>query len=618
MLKILQKSFLAKQEIFLRKTQIKHRLLFSFLLISILPLLIIASFSFVNSYSDVKDKMGFYLNQITREASINADMVIQNYESLCEEIVSSDQVQDDFRNVSEVNEFERFKIDDRLLKMLSIEMDKNDGIAGITLLNANGYYNVYVGYKLFSDNFVKQDIYKNAIDNPNQFFWYQPRQYLKYNKLASDKQNILCTTSIRGNWEGAMLGVLNLAISPDAFAGIFSGTEILQYGQTFIINSGGRYIYSKNSANLGTRFSDNFLVRKIYQNTYKKPRSFDYFLNGKKVLVSYSRLTNNDWCVVSLIPYSILMKKTDKIFTFALIILVIFIMAAIYCSFVVSYSISDPIQSLMDMVKKVEMGDYNVTIDQSGRDEIKELSVSYKNMIDEIDSLIHELYMAKIAQQDSQIKALKAQINPHFLYNTLENISSIAKVNKINEISEIAKNLSAMFRYSIKSGNDVVRLIDEIENVKSYLNILKIRFQDKLEIVLEIEDNVYNFQMYKFMLQPLVENAVHHGIEMKKGKGIVRLKAYQIENYLHLSVTDNGVGINPQLLMSIRQQLKNTDLLNHVNHGLGIGLANVNSRLAFYYHDDYQFNIDSEQNKGTFVEIIIPIKHFKEDLECIK
>ncbi|HEX2924894.1 MAG TPA: histidine kinase, partial [Ruminiclostridium sp.] len=234
-------------------------------------------------------------------------------------------------------------------------------------------------------------------------------------------------------------------------------------------------------------------------------------------------------------------------------------------------------------------------------------------MIDRIDELINELYKAKIVHQQTQIKALKAQINPHFLYNTLETISSIAKIRKVKEISSIAQGLSSMFRYSIKTGSDVVRLSSEIGNVKNYLSILKIRFEDKLDYEFSIPEELNHYKIYKLILQPIVENAVHHGIELKKEGGLIKVDAALINNRLHITISDNGVGIEEAALTKIRWKLSLKDSFMDEKLSEGIGMSNVNARLALYYKENFQFKIDSIYGEGTVVEIIIPAELYEED-----
>ena len=601
---------------FLRKIKIQKRMMLFFLLVSILPLCIVAAYSFFSSYVDIKEKIGFYSYQITGQAAGYIDLILNNIEDISDRIVNSDVVQSDFRNAYELDELERFKIDDELIHSLPGYMNQKFPLDGISLLNSNGFYRIHVGNKLVSSSkYGSSSLYRNTLLHNEKPLWTAP--YLKEipsTSVSAPKSLVVYSKNIKGRWDGNIIGVLAISINPQAFSQVFESLEFWQGGTIGIINAEGGYIYCNDESLMGERIKDDQLIQQI--NTFTQEESnqyFDYNLNNTKTLISCKKLQNTDWTVISMIPYSNLMSKTNNILVFTLVIIFLFILISIYVSWIVSNSISYPLNKLMSAVKKVEKGNFDIQVDESGEDEMTYLNVRYKQAIDEMDHLINELYKSRIAQQETQIKALKAQINPHFLYNTLETINSIAKIKKVDEITKIVQGLSSMFRYSMKSGVEMVTLGDEIENVRNYLSIMKVRFDDKLDFKISVDPSLYGYKMYKLILQPIVENAIHHGIEMKKGKGTIRIQAVLEKNDLFITVSDDGVGMDGETLRRLNERLKQKDTFIEEKKKGGIGIMNVNARLALYYKNNYQFVMDSALSVGTNVRIVIPAELLEED-----
>jgi len=229
-------------------------------------------------------------------------------------------------------------------------------------------------------------------------------------------------------------------------------------------------------------------------------------------------------------------------------------------------------------------------------------------MIEEINIFIKESYQNKIITLDSQMKALESQINSHFLYNTLESINSIAEIEEVESIAIISKALGDMFRYAIKTNSELVSLKEELAHVNNYLEIQKIRYEDKLNYFFEIQENLKDEQILKLILQPLVENAIYHGLEGKKNNWQLRIRVWSEESIIFLEISDNGLGASIEQIQEINKLLnqapKFTDLGRRDKQS--IGMKNVNSRIELYYGPGYGLRFESVQNLGTKIKIRIP------------
>lgn len=235
------------------------------------------------------------------------------------------------------------------------------------------------------------------------------------------------------------------------------------------------------------------------------------------------------------------------------------------------------------------------------------------HMIETVKRATQDEYQAQNLRTQAEVYALQSQINPHFLYNTLDTIRSYALLSDAEDIAVMTESLSTLFRYSISRPGEMTTLREELENVKNYLRIQQYRFPDKVEYEEEIEDSdILNCRMPVLTIQPIVENAIHHGLEMKIGKGCIKVKAFRVDREIKLFVRDDGIGMSETVLGRLRQKLEREEEEEEVQgirrkgKGSGIALKNVDKRLKFYYGSQYGLKIRSTLDVGTLVEINLP------------
>ncbi len=279
-------------------------------------------------------------------------------------------------------------------------------------------------------------------------------------------------------------------------------------------------------------------------------------------------------------------------------------------SIFLSKSIISPIVHLSDQMLKRD-GNQSVTNSRYFRynDEIGTLYTSYQEMLDERNYYVKHELENKLIVLDSQMRALETQINAHFLYNTLESINSIAIKEKVPDISTMALSLGSMFRYSIKTKSELVPLSAELKNVNDYTSIQLLRHNHAFELITQIPEKLLSRKVLKLILQPLVENALIHGIDTSQPGGKITLTAEIFDAFLLLKVQDNGSGITSEKLSELQQELKQkaefTKLGKRKN--TSIGLANINTRIALYYGESYGLQIDSSPGKGTCIMLHLPV-----------
>jgi two-component system, sensor histidine kinase YesM len=290
---------------------------------------------------------------------------------------------------------------------------------------------------------------------------------------------------------------------------------------------------------------------------------------------------------------------------FSLVLLFAAIGFSVIAAWAISRSIYIPIKRLHDVTTTITKNDLQALVTRDNVDEITELGLSFNIMI----GRIRELLDAKVKEQENlkkaELRALQAQINPHFLYNTLDTIIWMAEARKTDQVVEIVSALSSFFRISLSKGRDWITIGEELERTKNYLTIQRMRYRDIMDFKIEADEEVLNNTVLKLILQPLVENALYHGIKNKRRGGTIVVRARQKDdNEILLEVEDDGIGLTPERLAELQAELSDDSGDMKLESGFAIG--NVNKRIRLYYGRQYGLSIQSEYNTGTCATLVIP------------
>ena len=266
--------------------------------------------------------------------------------------------------------------------------------------------------------------------------------------------------------------------------------------------------------------------------------------------------------------------------------------------------ITEPIRSLCDVTRLAGSGDFEVRAREGGDEELAVLGSSFNQMVERIGNLVEDIRVEQLNLRVTELKLLQAQINPHFLYNTLDTIIWLAEAGKKEEVVMMVTSLSDFFRTTLSKGKDYIRVEEEEAHIRSYLQIQQFRYQDILEYELRIPPELHEYQILKLTLQPLVENALYHGIKNKRGLGKIMVTAQETDGKLIFCVRDNGRGMDPRRLAYVKKVIEGESA--DKNEPSGFGLYNVEQRIRLNYGLDYGLSIESEYEKGTEVKVVIP------------
>ncbi|NLY91664.1 MAG: histidine kinase [Firmicutes bacterium] len=331
--------------------------------------------------------------------------------------------------------------------------------------------------------------------------------------------------------------------------------------------------------------------------------------NGRNSFIHFQEITPNRWKLVGVIAsqefQASARKVRNRILTGGILVLAAFTAMAVLAA----GKITRPIKNICAFMQKVETGDLSLRVHETGSIEIEQLSQQLNRMIEHLARLLEEIYQEQIFKRKIALKMLHAQINPHFLYNTLDSISWMVATGRREIAMELLESLSTIFRVTLSGGRDIIQIGEELEHAENYLRVQRIRYQDKLDYVINVDEEIKKHLIVKITLQPLIENAIYHGIKPKlDGRGAIVILGRRIgPDLVKLSVLDDGVGMSPEKLAALQVLLAEPQL-NPETEGKGYSVVNINSRIKLYFGAAYGLTYSSKEGTGTRVDILLPVK----------
>lgn len=316
---------------------------------------------------------------------------------------------------------------------------------------------------------------------------------------------------------------------------------------------------------------------------------------GEKMVVCYAVSDVTGWVAASVTPVNSLLNTVSKLQHLTILVWILLFILAMILANIFSRRIVRPVNQLVEAMKQIGSGDFGIRLSVQGKDEMQYLTEKYNEMGEKIQLLIEQNYKSEIRKKEAEIMALNLQLNPHFLYNTLNIINMMALEEGNDEVSKMLISLSDMLQYTFRNRQELVEFNEEYVWLQNYLHIMKIRFEGKFEVIYKIDKNVYQYLIPKLLLQPLVENAIIHGFrEMNRG-GVLQVTAEKHGQELYLEVVDNGRGMDEEELEYARSKDYNR-----------IGLNNAEMRIHLIYGEKGKLNVVTAKGKGTKIIVMIP------------
>ena len=482
-------------------------------------------------------------------------------------------------------------------------------IAGIMIVNSQGDFISNEMYARSGTSLTKEEWYKEAVNNKGIFkiIGHPYGRAVKSHVDYKESEVVSAVRAIIDPETQVVQGVVLVDLKLRVIAETAKDVTLGKTGYLTVVDSSGDMIYAPQHP----------LLKDIPMNLFTDTSGISSEkMAGKRIQMIYRTSPFTGWTTLGVFPmdesaYGV-KEITFNVVTFVFVVC----MLGMTASFYLAFSISRPISQLMSFMSKAESGDLTIRYWGERSDEIGMLGRSFNAMLAQIARLLSLTEVQERQKREAELRGLQAHIKPHFLYNTLDTIHWMARSKGAEDIAEVVHSLSRLFRLGLSKGTDIVPLADELEHIVSYLKIQQVRYSTKLAYHIEVDPRLQEYYVLKLLLQPIVENAIYHGIKERRGPGHISIEVTEEKGDLFLTVRDNGVGIPPDRLAAIRQKLSGIGKESGVGEtesylpgstGSGYGILNVQARIRLTYGQDYGLHIDSEPGIGTTVIVRHPI-----------
>jgi two-component system sensor histidine kinase YesM len=504
----------------------------------------------------------------------------------------------------------RLTVDAEIRKFLSSIALNHSSISSITLFNENGTA-VGIRDQAFNDDpsFLNSSWFETFKQEdvrwvPAHLDSYQPN-YLKSVSMNSLLFNLVQLSSFR------KIGVLKLNVKTSQIQTSLDKIKFGETGRVYLVDMDGQPVLEQRIDEGMSGFLQE--LPSIGKDKHSGGK-LTVKQNGENHKVLYRKIKSANWMLVGEIRESELFEKMKRVQQTMLAVGAVLLLLTIVAAFWLAAGIARPLTRLASSMRLVERGDFSREEDESlarmqlPRNEVGYVVNVFRNMVKRLRFLIETEFQANMRRKDAEYKALLMQINPHFLYNTLEAIGSLSAQKRSDEVIDVTEWLGQMLRYSLRADSDLVKLRDEMQYIRDYVSIMKIRFGDRIRVDIQDSPESGNALIVKFILQPLVENAIKFSQENAAGAHVA-IAARSAGDALEIEVSDNGIGMSKELIAELREEIargKMTDVLSA--SGRRIGLRNVLARCYLHYGRSFSVTIESAPQKGTRIVLSLPTK----------
>ncbi|WP_347176595.1 sensor histidine kinase [Bacillus sp. HSf4] len=568
---------------------IRYKLISLLLLISMLPTIGLGILSAWAVESIFEKQMIDHTLQLIGEVNKTTEVYVSHMQNLTYLISTNEEMEAFFDHQKGDGEadYKRRKFLQGLTSLYS-------EAAGILVVNDEGEMITNEMYKRTETDLTKESWYQAAVKNEGIFKMIgkpvnrNVRSHVNYreDEVVSAVRAVIDPET--QHVKGVVLIDLKLRVLAEATKNIRLGKT----GYLLIMDENGGNIYSPEASKL-------FLPKQWFQ--HQSSGHFSKRIKGEDYQLIYETSAFTNWTTVGVFKKSEPVFEVKEIHLYVLLFLLAAGFLGLTASYYLSYSMSRPILKLTSFMQKAEGGDFSTLYQENRQDEIGLLGKSFNRLMLRIKELMFVTEKQERQKREAELRVLQAQINPHFLYNTLDTINWMARKKGAEEVTDLVQALSKLFRISLSKGRDIIPLADEFEHVENYLKIQKARYRDKLNYSIERLEFAGDRLILKLVLQPIVENAIYHGIKEKRGPGHIRIIGKEEDGCLTIKVEDDGAGMDEHTLNKINEQFKKRE------NATGYGMINVHERIALTFGEPFGLTVESRKGAGTSVLIRLPI-----------
>ncbi|TCZ73189.1 sensor histidine kinase [Paenibacillus albiflavus] len=561
-------------------------------------------------YNKTTDQINLRVGEISQknvsQAADHLTLVMKGYDSVSKSIIGNLDIQRMLTQVESNTSVQA--ISQRSIEnVLGSIYYSRDDLVGIYMLTNEGKIYSYGSFTHAIDSeYSNKDWYKEIKKSKGEMVWLGMQQESIID-LMHQSPVFTFGRVLYDIYSNKPIGIVVIETEPAVVLNVLSNLNLGSHGESYILTRDNRILaYSGFPANKELKAVD------------LPPMSEDeltYMNNDAGFLTVVEKQPILDWRIVSVTPNSDLNVELDKNERFLFIVSGLLVLLSIGLSVFFSRMIAAPIKKMVRGMKQVERGQFDVLLEVKSFDEVNFLVSAFNRMVSRINQLIERVRFVSTSEKNAQLHALQSQVNPHFLYNTLDMIYWMLDEKENEKLGNIILSLSRMFRYSSDWEYAEITLREEMEQIRHYLAILQARADEGLHVEIDVPDACLQTELPKMTLQPIIENAIVHGLMLQEVQGRLWIHTEMDEHALTIHIRDNGVGIPCEklgklqdiVLKSTEEYIANESFSQEQSEEIGIGILNVHRRIVIKFGPDYGLQIRSEENKGTVVSIRLPI-----------
>lgn len=584
-------KFATKTVELLRRFTIRQRIIGSLLFVSIFPIVLVGIYSGENYERSVTSKLTSYSGQLIQEISQNVKNEVDQYQKLSEILLMDDDVKSYLENFHSMSYNQKNTMFHLLGDKFSTKLFDYKNVQNISIRRDQDTVVYDMGYVGFNNDSVKKIIQATDRQKTNA--------YWTFIRTSSDRNCIVLCRQIYKDYKYQKIGYLLIFIDENIFASnTYHNIDLGTGSSLCVLQSDGEVISTNsNSLKKGSFIPGKSLIGKLKQSYEHNIAAFEDNGSDGKFIYASNYIPSLDWYVVGRIPYSYISLQTFDVKRAILIFCLFVVLLSIGLSTTIYSSIFIPLKRLLRYATKVSEGELSVSLTDTSRDEIGVLSRNISLMVEHLKALVDEVTIQQTKKRVAEINMLQAQINPHFLFNTLNSLRWSAMLSGNQTLEKGIGALSELLKNTIVDSNEMIMLEDEIKNVNNYAIIQKIRYADSFNLEINVEERLKKAKILKFLLQPIIENSIIHGSSNDERRITIKISAHTCSGILNIEISDDGQGfiVSDQKMNSGNKKLS------------GIGISNVDERIRLNFGNDFGLKTTSTPGKGTVSSLTMPL-----------
>lgn len=571
---------------YFKNLKFRKKLFISYIIVSIIPIIVLGCFSYYQANTFLRKQATQSLSESIRQVSDNISFRCKQYELVINSVTGNFKFQEIFSD----NYKDNVVISQKYKTSSNLDVLLYSDYVDPFFNNIRNLYQDILQITIFSPNaLLQRGEYVLPITLVKDRPWYKESIKSPEVQWLGDNGRVICTKLFSNNYIESKTdpALIFLSIDSDNLFKDIDNLNAHSYS-IHIINNDKKTVLSK-SKNCDLQFDINTMG-------ISNENGSQVMVGGKKYILVKANIAETNWILYYYTPVNEIAINALSIISITVTIIFICIISLAILIWLFTNTFVKRINRLNKKMKMVEDGNMRLEVSSNSKDEIGELTNRFGKMLNNINQLIDEVYHSKIIQKEAEMRALQAQINPHFLYNTLSIINWKAIEIDAIEISQITTAVSKFYRTVLNKGKNDIAIKDEVENIKAYIQIQSIMHNYNFDFICDIDYEIYMYDMINIVLQPIVENALEHGIDRKRGdRGLLVLRGYFAGENIEFLIEDNGPGMSAEV---IGEALS--------NNSKGYGVKNVHERIKIFFGDNYGLKISSQEGKGTRVIVSLP------------